>query len=47
MTIQAPIRWGIIGPGAIAKDFTRGLKDSRLGKLEAIATLEGATPPRP
>lgn len=38
MTIQAPIRWGIIGPGAIAKDFTRGLKDSRLGKLEAIAT---------
>lgn len=38
MTAKAPIRWGIIGPGAIAKDFTRGLKDSRLGKLEAIAT---------
>ncbi|MDB5541059.1 MAG: oxidoreductase [Devosia sp.] len=38
MTATAPIRWGIIGPGAIAKDFTRGLKDSRLGRLEAIAT---------
>jgi predicted dehydrogenase/aryl-alcohol dehydrogenase-like predicted oxidoreductase len=38
MTATAPIRWGIIGPGAIAKDFTRGLKDARLGKLEAIAT---------
>lgn len=38
MTIQAPIRWGIIGPGAIAKDFRRGVLDSKLGKLEAIAT---------
>jgi predicted dehydrogenase/aryl-alcohol dehydrogenase-like predicted oxidoreductase len=38
MTIKTPIRWGIIGPGAIAKDFRRGVLDSRLGKLEAIAT---------
>lgn len=38
MTIKAPIRWGIIGPGAIAKDFRRGVLDSKLGKLEAIAT---------
>ncbi len=38
MTIKAPIRWGIIGPGAIAKDFRRGVLASELGKLEAIAT---------
>ena len=38
MTIKAPIRWGIIGPGAIARDFRRGVLDSKLGKLEAIAT---------
>ena len=37
MTSQT-LRWGIIGPGAIAKDFRRGMLDSRLGKLEAIAT---------
>src|SRR5690606_17538878 len=36
--IKAPIRWGIIGPGAIAKDFRRGVLDSDLGKLEAIPT---------
>src|SRR5690606_8966558 len=40
MTITAPIRWGIIGPGGIAKDFRRGVLDSRLGKLEAIATRD-------
>jgi predicted dehydrogenase/aryl-alcohol dehydrogenase-like predicted oxidoreductase len=38
MTISAPIRWGIIGPGAIAKDFRRGVLQSQLGKLEAIAS---------
>ena len=38
MTIAAPVRWGIIGPGAIAKDFRRGVLDSELGRLEAIAT---------
>jgi len=33
-----PVRWGIIGPGAIAQDFHRGLKGSRTGKLVAIGT---------
>lgn len=32
------LRWGIIGPGAIAKDFRRGVLDSQYGKLEAIAS---------
>lgn len=44
MTITAPIRWGIIGPGGIAKDFRRGVLDSRLGKLEAIATRDAGRP---
>ncbi|WP_203568016.1 aldo/keto reductase [Aestuariimicrobium ganziense] len=38
MSNTAPIRWGIIGPGAIAKDFRRGVLDSELGTLEAIAS---------
>ncbi len=42
MTASASLRWGIIGPGAIAKDFRRGVLDSRLGKLEAIATRDPA-----
>jgi predicted dehydrogenase/aryl-alcohol dehydrogenase-like predicted oxidoreductase len=33
-----PVRWGIIGPGAIARDFHRGIKGSRSGKLVAIGT---------
>jgi len=32
------LRWGIIGPGGIARDFHRGLKGSKGGKLVAIAT---------
>jgi len=32
------VRWGIIGPGAIARDFHRGLKGSRSGKLVAVGT---------
>lgn len=32
------LRWGIIGPGAIAKDFRRGVLDSQYGRLEAIGT---------
>ena len=32
------LRWGIIGPGAIAKDFRRGVLDSQYGTLEAIAS---------
>ncbi|RYD91944.1 MAG: hypothetical protein EOP61_26590, partial [Sphingomonadales bacterium] len=36
------LRWGIIGPGAIAKDFRRGVLDSKTGKLEAIGTRNPA-----
>ena len=32
------IRWGIIGPGNIANNFADGLKESRSGKLIAIAS---------
>ena len=32
------MRWGIIGPGAIAQDFHRGVNGSRTGKLVAIGT---------
>jgi predicted dehydrogenase/aryl-alcohol dehydrogenase-like predicted oxidoreductase len=41
---SSPLRWGIIGPGAIAKDFTRGLADSKHGKLEAVATRNPGKP---
>ena len=32
------IRWGIIGPGSIAKSFAGGVANSRTGELVAIAT---------
>ena len=35
---EKTIRWGIIGPGSIAKAFRGGLKDSKHGVLSAIAT---------
>ncbi|ODT74821.1 MAG: oxidoreductase [Pelagibacterium sp. SCN 64-44] len=38
------IRWGIIGPGSIAKAFRGGVEGSRLGVLAAIATRD---PDRP
>ena len=34
------VRWGIIGPGAIARDFRDGVADSRTGKLVAIASRD-------
>ncbi len=40
----SPLRWGIIGPGAIARDFRRGVLDSEHGKLEAIATRNPEKP---
>ncbi len=40
-------RWGIIGPGAIARDFRRGVLDSRHGRLEAIATRDPERPGLP
>ncbi|MDS7594847.1 aldo/keto reductase [Agrobacterium tumefaciens] len=38
MTTDQPIRWGIIGPGTIARTFADGIAHSGTGKLEAIAT---------
>ena len=32
------VRWGIIGPGNIANNFANGLKESKTGKLFAIAS---------
>ncbi|TCR72287.1 aldo/keto reductase [Rhizobium sp. BK376] len=39
-----PIRWGIIGPGTIAKTFADGIAHSRTGKLVAIATRNPQKP---
>ena len=36
------IRWGIIGPGAIANNFADGLAQSTSGKLTAIASRDAA-----
>ncbi|MDZ5450551.1 aldo/keto reductase [Labrys sp. ZIDIC5] len=44
MTEKDKIRWGIIGPGAIAKAFVAGLGDSESGVLAAIGTRD---PDRP
>ncbi len=38
MSSDQPIRWGIIGPGTIARTFADGIAHSRTGKLVAIAT---------
>ncbi len=39
-----PIRWGIIGPGGIARAFRDGVAASKSGKLVAIATREPNRP---
>src|SRR3569623_1985072 len=44
MTTDRKLRWGIIGPGAIARDFRDGVKDSRHGQLVAIATRDPNKP---
>ena len=44
MTTDRKLRWGIIGPGAIARDFRDGVKASRTGELVAIASR---TPGKP
>ncbi|ESZ40741.1 oxidoreductase [Mesorhizobium sp. L2C054A000] len=36
MTATAPIRWGILGPGDIAKAFARGVAGSRTGTIVAL-----------
>ena len=38
------LRWGIIGPGAIAKRFRDGLKDADHGELVAIASRDASKP---
>ncbi|KXF75800.1 oxidoreductase [Paramesorhizobium deserti] len=38
MISAQPIRWGIIGPGTIARTFADGIAHSRTGALVAIAT---------
>ncbi len=38
MTKTAKIRWGILGPGSIAKAFLGGIQNSRTGELAAIGT---------
>jgi predicted dehydrogenase/aryl-alcohol dehydrogenase-like predicted oxidoreductase len=40
MVSDRPVRWGIIGPGSIAKAFRGGLADSQHGVLAAIATRD-------
>ena len=44
MSSTNPIRWGIIGPGTIAKTFADGIAHSRTGKLAAIATRNTTKP---
>lgn len=39
-----PIRWGILGPGGIARDFLAGAAGSELGVVEAVGARQ---PPRP
>jgi predicted dehydrogenase/aryl-alcohol dehydrogenase-like predicted oxidoreductase len=40
----SPIRWGIIGPGGIAKAFLLGLNGSNTGKLVAIGSRNPSKP---
>lgn len=41
---HAVVRWGILGPGTIARQFSRGLEDLTSGKLVAIATRSAPKP---
>jgi predicted dehydrogenase/aryl-alcohol dehydrogenase-like predicted oxidoreductase len=38
------VRWGIIGPGSIARTFAGGIANSRTGRLAAIATRNPGKP---
>ena len=44
MVSTQPLRWGIIGPGGIAKAFTAGLAGSEKGRLVAIGTRNPGKP---
>jgi predicted dehydrogenase len=40
MNSKVSVRWGILGPGGIAKAFAGGVAGSRTGTLAAIATRD-------
>ena len=44
MAATSKIRWGIIGPGAIAQAFAAGVKNSKSGELVAIASRDPSKP---
>jgi predicted dehydrogenase len=44
MTDTSRLRWGIIGPGTIARAFAAGLASSRTGVLAAIGTRDPGRP---
>lgn len=44
MTVSTPIRWGILGPGGIAKAFADGVAGSRTGKVVAIGARNPGKP---
>src|SRR5687768_2372571 len=44
MSSKQPIRWGIIGPGTIARTFAEGIAHSVTGRLVAIATRNPDNP---
>ncbi|MCB1488820.1 MAG: aldo/keto reductase [Bauldia sp.] len=44
MTEDAAVAWGIIGPGAIARQFASALSESGAGRLAAIATRDPNKP---
>ncbi|NTF34028.1 aldo/keto reductase [Rhizobium skierniewicense] len=44
MTDAHPVRWGIIGPGTIARTFAEGIAHSSTGKLVAIASRNPEKP---
>ncbi|NML08079.1 Gfo/Idh/MocA family oxidoreductase [Sphingomonas sp. G-3-2-10] len=39
-----PVRWGILGPGNIARDFLRGAADSPCGAIVALGARDPAKP---
>jgi predicted dehydrogenase/aryl-alcohol dehydrogenase-like predicted oxidoreductase len=44
MTTTNPVRWGILGPGGIAKAFAFGLAQAKSGKLVAIGARNPGKP---
>lgn len=39
---MTPVRWGIVGPGGIARNFADGLAQTGTGRLVALASRNGA-----